>query len=151
MTDNKNEAKALEMVKAKKPLTLVVATKQEDYEGTDCYINRRKVDLKGEATLQKYPKTLLISVGISKDGKHWRLPKYLEHFDIDVVICDVTGGEDIFVLTPDILYKYYYGGYERKIKPPSQDYFHNYHQLVVIPKSECKKFEDVYISNGVAK
>lgn len=146
MTDNQNEAKALQMIKAKKPLTLVVASKQEDYEGVDLYINRRKVDLKGESTLQKYPNTLLISVGISKDGRNWRLPKYLEKFDTDVVVCDVAGGNDIFVLTPDILFKYYYGGYERKIKYPNQDYFGNYHKLVVVPKSECKMFESVYIT-----
>lgn len=146
MTDNENEAKALEMIKAKNPLTLVVASKQEDYEGVDLYINRRKVDLKGESTLQKYPNTLLISVGISKDGKNWRLPKYLEKFDTDVVVCDVAGGNDIFVLTPDILFKYYYGGFERKIKYPNQDYFGNYHKLVVVPKIECKTFNSVYIT-----
>lgn len=146
MTDNENEAKALEMIKAKNPLTLVVASKQEDFEGVDLYINRRKVDLKGESTLQKYPNTLLISVGISKDGKNWRLPKYLEKFDTDVVVCDVAGGNDIFVLTPDILFKYYYGGFERKIKYPNQDYFGNYHKLVVVPKIECKTFNSVYIT-----
>lgn len=127
-----------EMIKAKN-WPLVICSKEEDYKGVDCIVNGNTlVDVKGEATLQKFPDTILISVGWSKDKINWHLPKYLERNDIEVWVCDIVGKNDIFCISANMLDKYRNGEYDF-IKDKSMDYFGRYHKMVIIPKSECRK------------
>lgn len=145
MTNIKDEQIALQMLK-NKGYNVVVANKEADYAGTDCYViykgRRYNVDLKGESTLQKYPNTVLVSLGFwSKYQDGMQKPKYLTHNDIWVVICDTVGKEDIFILPPDMLKdienKDKEGGVKIRNKIPEHDYFHRSHRLAVIKKADC--------------
>lgn len=145
MTNIKDEQIALQMLK-NKGYNVVVADKEADYEGTDCYViykgRRYNVDLKGESTLQDYPDTVLISLGFrSKYQEGMQKPKYLTNNNIWVVICDTVGKQDIFILSPDMLKeienKDKEGRVEIREKGPEHDYFRRSHRLAVVKKADC--------------
>ena len=147
MTNIKDEQIALQMLKDK-GYNVVVAGKNADYGGTDCYIiykgRRYNVDLKGESSLQEYPNTVLVSLGFwSNYQEGMQKPKYLTHNDIWVVICDTVGKEDIFILSPDMLKEIENKDKEGRVKilnkMPEHDYFHRPHILAVVKKSDCLK------------
>lgn len=145
MTNIKDEQIALQMLKDK-GYNVVVADKDADYAGTDCYViykgRRYNVDCKGETTLQEYKDTVLVSLGFwSNYQEGMQKPKYLTRNDIWVVICDTVGKEDIFILAPDMLKEIENKDKEGKVKilnkMPEHDYFHRSHRLAVINKSDC--------------
>lgn len=145
MTNIKDEQIALQMLKDK-GYNVVVADKEADYEGTDCYViykgRRYNVDLKGESTLQEYKNTVLISLGFrSKYQDGIQKPKYLTRNDIWVVICDTAGKEDIFILSPDMLKEIENKDKEGRVKIldkiPEHDYFNRPHRLAVVKKADC--------------
>lgn len=125
---------------ANKNYNMTVCDKETDYAGVDCIVDCildiKKVDVKGETTLQDFPDTILISLGWSYDQKTWHLPKYLERNDVNVWVCDVVGQKDIFCLTPEMLDKYRTGEYDF-IKDKSRDHFGRYHKMAVINKEDC--------------
>lgn len=145
MTNIKDEQIALQMLKDK-GYNVVVANKDADFAGTDCYViykgRRYNVDLKGESTLQDYPDTVLVSLGFwSNYQEGMQKPKYLTHNDIWVVICDTVGKEDIFILSPDMLKEIENKDKEGRVKilnkMPEHDYFNRSHKLAVIKKADC--------------
>lgn len=124
-----------------------LCSQEEDWEGTDLrvlvgnsrYIN---VDIKGETTLQEYPETILISIGLrNKGSSEWRKPKYLERDDVWLCICDVVNMQDMFILSPkdvhNIIDKVNEGRIRTIFKDGKHDYFRRDHLLAVIKKSDC--------------
>lgn len=147
MTGNKAEAKAIEIIKSL-GYNVTVCDQQTDYNGVDCVIDGKNVDVKGEVTLQKYPDTFLLSLKKRKPGQEWKKPKYLERNDVQVWVVDVTGGSDVFVFTPEKLAQLemlaYGGSLKTKYKKAENDYFGNEHLLAVVPKSRAEKLPRKY-------
>lgn len=151
MTGIKSEELALEVLK-NNGVQYEVCSQEEDWKGTDIHVlvgkNRYiNVDLKGETTLQVYPKTILISVAISNKGSNeWRKPKYLEKDDIWLCICDVENKQDMYILSPEMIkkleYRYEEGMIRSLFKDGKHDYFGRDHILLVVNKSECLRSFD---------
>ena len=104
MTEIESEEKAL-VVLENNSVSYEVCSQAEDWKGTDIHVmfgNRYiNVDCKGETTLQEYPDTILISVGLRNKGStEWKKPQYLYRNDIWLCICDVTNMKDMFILSP---------------------------------------------------
>lgn len=145
MTNIKDEQIALQMLKDK-GYNVVVADKEADFAGTDCYViykgRRYNIDLKGLSTLQEYKNTVLVSLGFwSNYQECMQKPKYLTHNNIWVVICDTVGKQDIFILSPDMLKEIENKDKEGRVKilnkMPEHDYFHRSHRLAVVKKADC--------------
>lgn len=126
-----------------------ICSQEEDWKGTDLkvfllgkrYIN---VDIKSETTLQEYPDTILISIGLRNKGStEWRKPKYLSRNDIWLCICDVTNMKDMFILSPkdiqNIMERVNEGRIRTIFKDGKHDYFGRCHMLAVIKKSDCRR------------
>lgn len=126
-----------------------VCSQEEDWKGTDLrvlmgnsrYIN---VDMKSESTLQEYPDTLLISIGLRNKGStEWKLPKYLERKDIWLCVCDCVTMQDMFILSPkdiqNIMDRVNEGRIRVIFKDGKHDYFRRDHMLAVIKKSDCRR------------
>lgn len=152
MTGIKPEELALEVLN-NNGIQYEVCSQEEDWEGTDIrvlvgknrYIN---VDLKGEATLQEYPKTVLMSIALrNKGSSEWKKPKYLERDDIWLCICDVTNMKDMFILSPkdiqNIMNKVDDGRILKKFKDEKHDFFRRDHILAVIKKTDCSRNFDL--------
>lgn len=125
-----------------------ICSQEEDWKGTDLkvFLGKRyiNVDLKGETTLQEYPDTILISIGLRNKGStEWKKPKYLERDDIWLCICDVTNMKDMFILSPkdvqNIMERVNEGRIRTIFKDGKHDFFARDHMLAVIKKSDCRR------------
>lgn len=125
-----------------------ICSQEEDWKGADLrvFLGKRyiNVDIKSETTLQEYPDTILISVGLRNKGTtEWKKPKYLERNDIWLCICDCTNMTDVFILSPkdvqNIVDKMNEGRIRVIFKDGKHDYFGRDHLLAVIKKSDCKR------------
>lgn len=151
MTGIKSEELALEVLKNNN-VQYEVCSQEDDWKGTDIHVMIGKnryinVDLKGETTLQVYPKTILISIALSNKGNNeWRKPKYLERDDIWLCICDVVNMNDMYILSPEMIknleYRYEEGRIRSLFKDGKHDYFGRDHILLVVNKSECLRSFD---------
>lgn len=147
MTGNKAEAKAIEIIQ-NLGYKVEICDQQSDYDGVDCIIDGKKVDVKGETTLQKYPDTFLLSLKKRKPGKEWKKPKYLERNDVEVWVVDVTGGTDVWIFTPQKLAQLemlaYGGSLKTKYKKAENDFFGNEHLVAIVPKERADKLPVKY-------
>ena len=151
MTGIKSEELALEVLK-NNGVQYEVCDQEEDWKGTDIHVMVGKnryinVDLKGETTLQVYPKTILISIALSNKGSNeWKKPKYLERNDVWLCICDVENKQDMYILNPEMIkkleYRYEEGMIRSLFKDGKHDYFGRDHILLVVNKSECLRSFD---------
>ena len=148
MTSIESEKKGLEVLENNN-IKYQIATQEEDWKGTDLkvfitdkrYIN---VDIKSEMTLQEYPETILLSIGLRNRGSsEWKLPKYLEKNDIWLCVCDCTNMTDMFILSPkdiqNIMQRVNEGRIRTIFKNGRHDYFGRDHMLAIIKKSDCRR------------
>lgn len=113
--------------------TVVVADKETDYSGIDCFINGQAVDLKAQTTNGDYD-TVLLSLRHTDCYGNWILPGYLRSKNIQVWF---NSPEAFYILedphtVEQIATRFIF-------KSGDTDMFGNDHMLAVIPKSKLTK------------